>query len=318
MNLPPSGADWKPAAPLEALRLRARFLARTREFFARRDVLEVETPAIGVSTASDPHIESIRCAVRGETRFLQTSPELFMKRLLAAGSGPIYQIAKAFRDGEVGSRHNPEFTLLEWYRPGYDHHQLMDEVDEYLQEVLGAATSTRESYGSAFERHVGLDPHRAKPSELAAKACELALPEVVRASLSREDWLNLLMAQAVEPYLGWERPQFVYDFPSELKALSRLREGVAERFELFLHGMEIANGYHELTDAAEQRARFRADLEARRVLGRPEVPPDERMLEALEHGLPASAGVALGFDRLLMVAANVASIRSVLSFPVRM
>lgn len=308
---------FRPSAPLAVLRLRARLLARTREFFAARGVLEVETPAIGSATATDPHIESVRCMVSGDNRFLQTSPELFMKRLLAAGSGPIFQIAKVFRDFERGARHNPEFTLLEWYRLGFDHHRLMDEVDEFLQYVLGTAGTTRESYGGVFQRCVGLDPHRATASELRARAGALGLPEVTSAELSRADWLNLLMAQAIEPELGLAAPHIVFDFPVELAALARIRPGeppLAERFEVYLRGMELANGYHELTNASEQRDRFRADLAGRRSMGRPEVRADERMLAALEHGLPVSAGVALGFDRLVMIAANARSIDSVLSF----
>lgn len=317
-----SGAfDWAPTATLAALRLRARLLTRARDFFAARGVLEVETPILGASTATDPHIESLRTSVGGSARFLQTSPELFMKRLLAAGSGPIYQITRVFRDGESGARHNPEFTLLEWYRPGLDHHGLMDEVDQFLQEVLGCAPSVREAYGEVFERGVGVDPHRAGAAELQSRAEALGLRAVSSSAFSREDWLHLLMAGAIEPHLGIERPHFVYDFPLELKALARVREGtggepdVAERFEVFFQGLELANGYHELTDASEQRQRFLADLESRRTLGRAQVPLDERMIASLERGLPPCAGVALGFDRLVMIAADASAIGSVISFP---
>jgi lysyl-tRNA synthetase class 2 len=311
--------DWKPGATPAVLRLRARLLARVREFFDRRGVLEVETPLLGRASATDPHIDSLRSLFGGETYYLQTSPELHMKRLLAAGSGPIYQITKAFRDGELGARHNPEFTLLEWYRPGFDHHDLMDEVDLLLEHVLGAGSSRRASYEEVFLHHVGLSPHRASALELEERARSLGLPPVQAPSLAREDWLNLLMAQAIEPHIGFGTPEFVYDFPVELKALARIRPAeppVAERFELFFRGMELANGYHELTNAAEQRERFRADAEARRRLGRSEVRADGRMLEALEHGLPESAGVALGFDRLVMIAANASDIRSVLGFSI--
>ena len=313
-------ADWEPTATLAALRLRARLLSSARAFFAARGVLEVETPTLGASTATDPHIESLRTSVGGSTRYLQTSPELFMKRLLAAGSGPIYQITKVFRDGEIGARHNPEFTLLEWYRPGLDHHGLMEEVDQFLQEVLGCAPSVREAYAEAFARRVGVDPHKADAAELQSRAEALGLRPVSSSGFSREDWLHLLMAEAIEPHLGIERPHFLYDFPLELKALARVREGaggepdVAERFEVFFRGLELANGYHELTDASEQRERFLADLESRSTLGRPEVPLDERMIAALERGLPPCAGVALGFDRLVMIAASAASIRAVSSF----
>jgi lysyl-tRNA synthetase class 2 len=313
--------DWEPTATTAALRLRARLLARTREFFAARGVLEVETPILGASTATDPHIESLRTTVDSRSSFLQTSPELFMKRLLASGSGSIYQITKVFRGGEIGSRHNPEFTLLEWYRTGFDHHALMDEVDQFLQAVLESDSSVREPYAAAFERWAGVDPHRAAAAELQASAEAKGLHSVSASGFSREDWLHLLMAEAVEPHLGIERPHFLYDFPTELKALARVRKGergepdVAERFEVFFRGLELANGYHELTDASEQRERFLADLESRRALGRSDVPIDERMIAALERGLPPCAGVALGFDRLVMIAANATSIRSVLSFP---
>jgi lysyl-tRNA synthetase class 2 len=313
-------SDWEPTASIAALQLRARLLERAREFFASRGVLEVETPILGASTATDPHIESLRASVGGSLRFLQTSPELFMKRLLAAGSGPIYQIGKVFRDGEVGSRHNPEFTLLEWYRPGFDHQALMGEVDELLQELLSCAPSVRESYAEAFERRVGVDPHRAGPAELQARAEALGLHTVSPAGFSREDWLHLLMAEAIEPHLGLEQPHFLYDFPLELKALARIRKGegggpdVAERFEVFFRGLELANGYNELADASEQRRRFLSDLETRRALGRPEVPIDDRMIAALEKGFLPCAGVALGFDRLVMIAANAGSIGEVLSF----
>jgi lysyl-tRNA synthetase class 2 len=311
--------DWKPTAPLAVLRLRARLLSRARLFFEGRGILEVETPLLGSATATDPHIDSLSCTLGGERYFLQTSPELFMKRLLAAGSGPIYQISKAFRDGERGGRHNPEFTLVEWYRPGFDHHELMNEVDAFFQEVLGTGPATRDSYGAVFQHHVGLDPHQASSTKLRERARAIGLPDVASDDLDRSDWLNLLMAQAIEPRIGRDAPALVYDFPKELAALARIRPGdppVAERFEAFFRGMELANGYHELTSAPEQRERFRADLEARRRMGRPELRADERMLEALEHGLPSASGVALGFDRLVMIAASAKSIDSVLSFPI--
>ena len=312
---------WEPAATLAALRLRARLLTRARDFFAARGVLEVETPILGAATATDPHIESLRTSIGGSKRYLQTSPELFMKRLLAAGSGPIYQITKVFRDGEIGARHNPEFTLLEWYRPGLDHHGLMDEVDQFLQDVLGCSPAGREAYAEVFERWIGADPHKAGAAELRTRAEALGLSAVSSSGYTREDWLHLLMAEAIEPHLGVGRPHFIYDFPLELKALARIRKGaggepgVAERFEVFFRGLELANGYHELTDAPEQRERFLADLESRRTLGRAEVPLDERMIAALERGLPPCAGVALGFDRLVMIAADASDIGSVISFP---
>jgi elongation factor P--(R)-beta-lysine ligase len=317
-----SASDWEPTAPLAVLRLRARLLGRVRRFFEERGVVEVETPILGTATATDPHIESIRATVGGEPYYLQTSPELFMKRLLATGSGPIFQIAKAFRDFERGSRHNPEFTLVEWYRPGIDHHALMDEVEALLREVLGTAPAARETYEAIFQRHVGTSPHHASVAELESRARVLGLPPLapgVASSLSREDWVNLLTADVIEPVIGKRAPHFIYDFPLGLEAMARIRAGeppVAERFEVFYQGMELANGYHELTSASEQRERFRRDLEERSRRNRASVRADERMLEALETGLPPSSGVALGFDRLVMIAANAKSIRSVLSFSI--
>ena len=306
--------DWQPTAALETLRLRAELLARIRGFFDSRGVLEVETPVLGHATVTDPYIESVRAG----DLFLQTSPEYAMKRLLAAGSGPIFQICKAFRAEESGSRHNPEFTMLEWYRPGFDHHDLMDEVDLLLNAVVGTGDAERETYEALFQRHVGANPHSADAAELERAASALSVSVASSSSLSREDWLNLLMAHVIEPQLGEKAPVFVYDYPVDLAALARIRPGeppVAERFEVYFRGTELANGYHELTDAREQRERFKRDLEKRRALGVDDVEPDERLLAALEAGVPASAGVALGLDRLVMVAASARSLRDVLSFP---
>jgi lysyl-tRNA synthetase class 2 len=241
-----------------------------------------------------------------------------MKRLLAAGSGPIYQIARVFRDDEMGCHHNPEFTLLEWYRPGFDHHALMDEVDALLMALLGAPAAERLTYAEAFNRHAGVDPLRddvgvlrGATGELGA-GCGLA-PE------DRDGWLSLLLSHRVQPALGRGRPTFLHDFPASQAALARIRPGeppLAERFEVFLEGVELANGYHELTDSREQAERFRADLERRAAMGLPAVPLDGRLLEALEAGLPSCAGVALGFDRLVMLALGAGHLQEVIAFPV--
>lgn len=313
--------DWRPAASPEVLRLRARLLAQTRRFFAERGVLEVETPLLSAAAVPDLHLASLPCRPAvGGLRWLQTSPEYAMKRLLAAGAGPIYQITRAFRDGEAGRLHNPEFTILEWYRPGFDHHRLMDEMDALLGVLLGSEPAHRRTYAEVFEQAVGLDPHRSGTAELAARARELSLDQVP--GLDRDGWLQLLMAERVEPGLGrGGRPAFLYDFPASQAALARLRRDdpsgpqVAERFEVYVEGIELANGFHELTDPAEQWRRFEADLERRRVAGLPAVPLDERFLAALEAGLPPCAGVALGFDRLVMLAAGAASLAEVLAFP---
>ncbi len=301
--------------------MRADILARIRVFFAARGVLEVETPVLAHYPATDPQIHSLyaRCAgpgvPAGETLYLQTSPEFAMKRLLCAGAGPIYQIARVFRDGERGRMHNPEFTLLEWYRPGFDHHALMDEVAELVCAVLDlSAVSERLSYAEVFRIHLGLDPHAAPTAELAACARAHGLDAP---ALDRDGWLDLLLSHLIQPRLGGERPLFLYDYPASQAALARLRGDdpvVGERFELYLHGIELANGYHELGDAGEQRARFAQDNERRRAAGLPALPLDERLLAALAHGLPACAGVALGLDRLLMLAAGVRDIDEVMAF----
>lgn len=242
-----------------------------------------------------------------------------MKRLLAAGCGPIFQIGKAFRGGEMGSRHNPEFTMLEWYRPGFDHIALMTEVDELLTATLGTPAAERLSYRQAFERWVGLDPHSASLDELAASAEALRIGLQGPPPRERDTWRELLLVEAVEPHLGRGRPTFLCEFPASQAALARIRPGdppLAERFEVFVEGVELANGYHELTDAEEQERRFQRDLDERRARGLPVVPPDWRLLAALGHGLPPCAGVALGFDRLVMLAVGAHELGQVMPFPI--
>jgi lysyl-tRNA synthetase class 2 len=322
--VPDPDPDWRPTASLAALRLRSRLLAATRAFFAERGVLEVETPLLASSPASDPHLQAFSCrptgVARGRTLYLQTSPEFAMKRLLASGVGPIYQVTRAFRDGEAGRRHNPEFTILEWYRPGFDHHALMAEVEALLTVTLGTGPGERLTYREAFLRHLALDPLAAAPDDLLRCARSVGIGEVPGLEPDdRDGWLGLLLAAAVEPQLGRSGPTFLHDFPASQAALARLRPDdprVAERFEVYVGGVELANGYHELADAGEQRRRFQADLEERRRRGLPEVPVDERLLAALTAGLPDCAGVALGFDRLVMLAAGAADLASVMAFPV--
>jgi lysyl-tRNA synthetase class 2 len=315
--------DWRPTAALEALRRRAEMLAAIRAFFAARGVLEVETPLLASAPVTDLHLHALSCLYRGpgadegRTLYLQTSPEFAMKRLLAAGSGAIYQICKAVRGGEAGRRHNPEFTILEWYRPGWDHRRLMDEIDELLAAVLGTGPGERLSYAAAFLRHAGLDPHAEPEGRLRERVAALGVPSV--AELGRDDLLDLVLSHLVGPRLGHCQPSFVFDYPASQAALARVRPGsppLAERFEVFVEGLELANGYHELVDAAAQRRRFEADLEARRREGLPVVPIDEHLLAALEHGLPACAGVALGLDRLLMLALGTRDIAEVVAFPI--
>lgn len=318
--------DWRPTASIEILKLRAELLARVRGFFARRGVLEAETPILAAAGTTDPHLHSYiaTSTAPGEhacRRYLQTSPEFAMKRLLAAGSESIYQICKVFRGGETGRRHNPEFTLLEWYRVGFSYHALMEEVVALMTDMLAGFRSIeppeRLSYREAFLRYMRIDPHEAGATELAAAARARGIV-VSGLTDDRGAWLDLLLTHVVGPNLGRGRPTFLYDYPTSAAALARVRPGappVAERFELYWEGVELANGFQELTDAQEQRARFEQDRSVRRKRGLADVPQDERLLAALEYGLPDCSGVALGFDRLVMLAAGANAITDVIAFP---
>lgn len=315
---------WSPTASLDAIRARANLYATIRRFFAEREVLEVDTPVLSAAAVSDPHLDPMQShfigpgAANGLPLYLQTSPEYAMKRLLAAGSGPIYQLAKAFRNGEAGRRHNPEFCMLEWYRPGFDDRQLMDEVQALVAEVLGRDDFERISYRELFQRELGIDPHVATAVQLRPIAC--ARLGIDFDDDNRDSWLLLLFSEVLEPLL--QRPTFVYDFPATQAALARVgvdeqQVKVARRFELFVAGVELANGYHELTDGDEQARRFVADAEQRRHLGKPVYPADQHLVDALRAGLPPCAGVALGVDRLLMLALGVDAIDQVLAFPIQ-
>jgi lysyl-tRNA synthetase class 2 len=295
-------------------------LERIRAFFTARGVLEVETPALSRAGSTDPHVHSLAVPCGRELRYLHTSPELPMKRLLAAGSGDIYQICRVFRAGERGRFHNPEFSLLEWYRVGWDHQRLMDEVQALLAWVLdgllGWHPPRRVSYRDLFHEELGLDPMTADRDTLATAAKAQGL--VVHGSgLDRDEWLDLLFAQRLAPALPEDRLTLVYDYPASQAALARIRAGspaVAERFEAFWGALELANGFHELRDGAEQRRRFEAEQGRRRDRGLPHVAQDERLLAALDHGLPPCAGVALGLDRVLMLITAAGRIEEVLSF----
>ncbi|MDH4273503.1 MAG: EF-P lysine aminoacylase EpmA [Gammaproteobacteria bacterium] len=321
---PPHGAAWRPSATFEVLRRRAVFINKIRTFFHTRGVLEVETPILSRAATTDVHLDSFETTFGGAVvakerlLYLHTSPEFFMKRLLAAGSGPIYQICKVFRNGEVGKVHNPEFTLLEWYRPGYNDRDLMLEMDELLHEVLGFSPAIRLSYAEAFEQILHVDPHT-DPLEKIKSCVEKNALSLISNNTEedRDFWLDLLFSHAVQPRLGHGQPVFLYDFPASQAALARKRAGpppVAERFELFYNGVELANGFHELCNADEQRARFDADVAKRRQLGLPITAQDMRFIAALDAGLPASAGVAVGLDRLFMVSEGIPSLAEVLSF----
>jgi lysyl-tRNA synthetase class 2 len=314
---------WQPTASIAVLKQRAQILARIRQFFAARDVLEVDTPVMSHATVTDPHIISIPAkyktlgSTEEKTVYLQTSPEYAMKRLLAAGSGSIFQIFKAFRQGEVGRLHNPEFTMLEWYRLGFDHHQLMDDMDALLQYVAQTSAAERMSYGAAFMQYVGVNPHEASVNDFVAAAQRHQISFIGEKETERNVWLDLLFTHCVEPNLGSDRPCFIYDFPVSQAALAKIRleaPPVASRFEVYFKGVELANGFHELQDAAEQRRRFFADQAYREQYGIETVPLDENFLVALESGFPECAGVALGVDRLLMLVLQAEKIADVLSF----
>lgn len=306
---------WQPTATFENLRARAKIITTIRDFFARRGVLEVDTPLLSSATVTDPYIMSIAAYHKDQTYFLQTSPEYAMKRLLAAGSGSIFQICKAFRQGDLGQNHNPEFTMLEWYRLGFDHHALMDDMDDLLQIILKTSPADRLSCTEVYKKYIGIDPHVTSTEELAAWAKSNI--HFTGELTDRNAWLDLLFTHGIEPHLGLERPIFLYDFPASQAALAKIRNEnppVASRFEVYFKGLELANGFHELQDAAEQRKRFENDLAYRKQNNIPLVPLDENFLASLQHGLPDCSGVALGIDRLIMLTLERRDIADVLSF----
>lgn len=309
---------WQPNAPLTNLRLRAQILAQVRQFFTERDVMEVETPVLGQFTITDRHITSLTVPTSTDgDYYLQTSPEYAMKRLLAAGSGCIYQICKAFRAAESGQRHNPEFTMLEWYRLGFNHQQLMDEIDALLKIILNTPASQRITYAELFQHYLKINIHTVTTETLRALIKDSGWMNESADQLDEDTCLQLLMSHAIEPHLGFDTPLFVYNFPCSQAALARLsntQPPMAERFELYIQGIEIANGFHELTDAAEQEQRFLHDQQQRQQHGEPAPTIDPRLLAALQHGLPDCAGVALGIDRLIMLAAQASHIDEILAF----
>lgn len=311
--------DWQPGAPLSTLRARARLRQQVRDFFAGRGVLEVDTPVLGRYGVSEPAIDSICASGPGLDGILQTSPEYFMKRLLASGSGPIYQLGPVFRAGESGRRHNPEFTMLEWYRPGFSIEALMEEVAALVREVLDIGPPVICNYRDLMRRHAGVDPWTDNDVLIRERASEVS--GINPQALDRGEALDLLLSHRVEPVLAEEEEVvFVRGYPPDQAALSVVaREGgvdVAQRFELYARGVELCNGYRELTDAGEQRARFERDNQYRRQQGKPEMAPDPGLLAALEAGLPPCSGVALGLDRLLMLQTGAASLDEVLPFAV--
>lgn len=311
-------SDWRPSASIETLKARAELYGSVRAFFVRRGVLEVDTPILSAHATVDRHIDSFSVPDGG---WLQTSPEFAMKRLLCAGSGPIFQIAPVFRREERGRHHNPEFRLLEWYRPGWDHTLLMDEVEE-LMHALGVGsgrTFQRLSYRQAFVQHAGLDPFTIPVAALRERALAGEVPalDLGHQEEDRDGWLDLWMSHRIGPQLGRDVPVFLHDFPASQAALARVRNDdppVAERFELFWQGIELANGFHELSDAGEQRRRFESDQAWRAAQGKVVPPLDEHLVAALQAGLPDCAGVALGLDRLLMLRLGLLDLADTMAF----
>ncbi len=304
-------------------------LATIRAFFAERGVLEVETPIASRAAVSDPALDSLATRWHGPGHpdglplYLQTSPEFPMKRLLAAGLGPIYQVCKVFRDGERGRRHHPEFSLLEWYRPGWGYRALMAEVADLVRAILMAPGLACEElrYRDLFRDRLDLDPWDTDVQGLRELALARGLGGAADLDLSRDAWLDLLLSHCLEQDLGRGCMTFVYDYPLTQAALARVSlepEPHGERFELYLEGMELANGFDELTDATEQRRRFAQDQEERVAAGRRTLPLDEPFLAALGAGLTPGSGVALGLDRLLMVRIGADHIDQVLAFPVEL
>lgn len=309
--------NWQPTSSLINIHARAKMLSQIRQFFAERQVLEVETPLLSQHTVTDLYIESFKTTYknnnRHQTYYLQTSPEYAMKRLLAAGSGSIFQICKAFRNGERGQQHNPEFSMLEWYRVGFNHHDLMNEMDELLQILMNAPKAERISYKDLFISTLNIDPHACDLQQLQDLIKQHKI-NITTSINDKDTLLQLLLTHYIEPTLGLQAPLFLYNFPASQAALAKIHNGVAERFEVYIEGVELANGFYELTNPAEQLDRFQTEQAQRNHSNDNSLMIDERLIAALEHGLPDCAGVALGLDRLLMLLTKANMIKDVLSF----
>ena len=325
-------AQWKPSCDIELLRLRANVLSAIRAFFEQRSVLEVETPLLCHATGTDPQLDFFssfyHCVpnekgIKDKEMFLQTSPEFAMKRLLAAGSGSIFQICKAFRNGESGRLHNPEFSILEWYRVGFSLEQLIDEVAELISQLMKNHCNLepvyKVSYRELFEQVTGLNPLVFCQEKYAHYASENAMSDAI--SICENDhamWLDLIFSYKVQPVLANHQISMVYGYPaiqSSLARINKLSPLIADRFEVFISGIEIGNGFFELSDAKEQEQRFDQEIKSRNSKGLPLVEKDNLFLEALQSGLPDCSGIALGLDRLLMVMANVGTLNDVMAFP---
>jgi lysyl-tRNA synthetase class 2 len=308
--------NWRPKASISILQERTAILKKIRHFFDTRKYLEVETPYMAHHGVTDLHLQNIEAKFRGQQYYLQTSPEYHMKRLLAAGSGPIYQIARVFRDDELGRWHNPEFSLLEWYQLDVDHWYLIQEIQELFQELAGISQFKHLSYQQAFLQACDFDPLIANNTDARVVCQRFDLENVLSPNEDFDQYLHLLMAMVVEPYLAqkFSEPVVVYDFPASQASLAQVNGRVSSRFEIYWQGVELANGFHELTDEKVQRQRFLKDLDTRQKYGRPVMDLDESLLSALDFGLPPCSGVALGLDRLIALILKQERISQTMSF----
>ena len=316
---------WQPSASIKNLKKRAEIIRNIREFFYQRNVMEVETPSLSQASVTDIHLVSFSTQFvgpnfsKGLPLYLQTSPEYAMKRLLAGGSGAIFQISKAFRNEESGKHHNPEFSMLEWYRPGFDHFDLMDEIDLLIQDILKCKKAQRMTYQAAFKSVFSIDPLGASLVMLKNLCEQHGFENIAKDETDKDTLLQLLFSMVVEPTIGQEQPCFIYDFPASQAALAKINKDnpkVADRFELYFKNMELANGFNELTDANEQLKRFDSDNLKRNSMGLAQVPADLNLIDALASGMPECAGVALGVDRLIMLALEQEQIKDVISFDI--
>ncbi len=292
----------------DLLKERARLLGEIRSFFLARDVLEVETPILSQAGVCDPHLQNLITEINDKKYYLQTSPEFAMKRLLCSGSGSIYQICKAFRNDEQGRLHNPEFTMIEWYRTDFDYCNLMDEVEELVSKLIGVKDFQRITYQDVFLQTVGVDPFSVERDQLEKIAGH------VSGKITKNDLLDLIMGTKVLPAL--KDAVFIFDYPADQAAMAKICGDIAERFELIINGVELANGYTELTDPDEQKERFNHENKQRKLMGMETMQVDQHLLKAMSEGMPECAGVALGFDRLLMLIMNKNALSEVMPFPI--
>jgi len=316
---------WQPSASIESLKLRAEIIQKIRDFFYQRNVMEVETPSLSQASVTDIHLMSFSTEFvgpnfsKGLPLYLQTSPEYAMKRLLAAGSGSIFQISKAFRNEESGKHHNPEFSMLEWYRPGFDHFDLMNEIDALMQCILQCEPAQKLTYQQAFEAVFKIDPLVASLNTLKKLCHQHGFENIAKDEEDRDTLLQLLFSMVVEPTIGQQRPCFIYNFPASQAALAKINQEdpkVADRFELYFKNMELANGFNELTDASEQLKRFETDNQKRAKMGLTQIAIDYNLIDALSFGMEQCSGVALGIDRLIMLALEKSQIKDVISFDI--